>query len=75
MTLQKIRPVRKETPKGKHLYGIKVEVRKHVNIAMTGDLSFLFRMDKEQNKEKNPLDLAMGRGKLNKQNSSKGENK
>ena len=52
-----------------------MEVGKHVKIAMTGDLSFLLRMDKEQNKGKNPLDLATGRGKLNKQNSSKGENK
>ena len=52
----------------------KAEVGKHVNIAMSGDLSFLLRMDKEQNKGKIPLALATGRGKLNKQNSSKGEN-
>ena len=41
---------------------------------MSSDLSFLLRMDKEQNKGMNLLDLATGRGKLNKQNSSKGEN-
>ena len=53
----------------------KGEVGKHVNIAMSGDLSFLLRMDKEQNKGKNPLDLATGRGNVFKQNSSMGENK
>ena len=53
----------------------KAEVGKHVNIAMSGDLSFLLGMDKEQNNGRNPLDLATGRGKLSKQNSSKGENK
>ena len=45
----------------------KAEVRKHVNIAMSDDLSFLLRIDKEQNKGKNPLDLVTGRGKRNKQ--------
>ena len=45
----------------------KGEVGKHVNISMSGDLSFLMRMDKEQNKGKNPLDLATGRGKVDKQ--------
>ena len=38
---------------------------------MSGDF---LRMDKEQNKGKNPLHLATGRGKLNEKNSSKGEN-
>ena len=42
----------------------KAEVGKHLNITMSSDLSFLLRMDKEQNKGKNPLDLATGRGKL-----------
>ena len=51
------------------------EVGKHVNIAISGDLYFLLRMDTEQNKEKNPLGLVTGREKLKKQNSSKGENK
>ena len=51
------------------------EVGKHLNIAMSGDLYFLLRMDTEQNKEKNPLGLVTGREKLKKQNSSKGENK